>query len=182
MIKSFAFGEHCMQRLVIMVLSLLVAGSAFHVSAQVQLFDNPKADYTFELPSPNWRLLSSVEDLSQGLEFINGPDRSEGFLKIRKQLVDKGVTPMELARRDQDQGLRYQPGYVDGSTENFAGRLSGVILNYEYSSGGKPMAGRIYYLQADPLTIYTLRFTGSRTKLSLMRSQVDIIARSFKLR
>jgi hypothetical protein len=42
--------------------------------------------------------------------------------------------------------------------------------------------GRIYYLQIDNRTIYTLRFTGLRDKLMRIRNQTDLIARSFRLK
>jgi hypothetical protein len=57
-----------------------------------------------------------------------------------------------------------------------------VVLSYEYTSGGKAMAGLTYYLQADNRTIYTLRFTGLRNKLGVIRNQTDMIARSFRLK
>jgi hypothetical protein len=44
------------------------------------------------------------------------------------------------------------------------------------------MLGRIYYLQADNRTIYTLRFSGLRDKLGRIRNQTDMMARSFKLK
>ena len=47
---------------------------------------------------------------------------------------------------------------------------------------GKPMAGRTYYLQADDRTVYAIRFTGMRDKLSRIRNQTDQIARTFKLK
>ena len=44
------------------------------------------------------------------------------------------------------------------------------------------MMGRIYYLQADNRTIYALRFTGLRDKISRIRNQTDLIARTFKIK
>lgn len=150
--------------------------------SHAQVFDNPKLEYTIELPSASWKVISVPDDLSQDVEFINGSDRGEGLLRVRKEVVDSGVTATEMARRDQDQRLRFQPGYVDGKKDNFAGRVNGVVLSYQYTNGGKPMAGLIYYLQPDGRTIYTLRFTGRRDKLAQMRNQTDIMARSFQLK
>ena len=42
--------------------------------------------------------------------------------------------------------------------------------------------GRTYYLQVDNRTIYALRFMGLRDKLARIRSQTDVIARSFRLK
>ena len=44
------------------------------------------------------------------------------------------------------------------------------------------MLGRVYYLQADNRTIYALRFSGLRDKLSRIRNQTDLIARTFKIK
>jgi hypothetical protein len=171
-----------MRRLIFMLTLALTLGYAVSANGQTQFFDNPKVEFTLELPSATWRSASVPDDVNQGLEFVNGIDRADGLLRIRKEVVDAGVTAEALARRDQDQRLRYQPGYVDGKQENFSGNLSGVVLSYEYTNGGKPMAGRIYYLKGDNRTIYTLRFTGKRDSLSRMRNQTDLVARSFKLR
>jgi len=106
----------------------------------------------------------------------------DGYLQIRKEIVDAGTTPSDLAQRDQEQKLRYIPGFVEGKQEPFSGRLNGVTASYEFTKAGKPMMGRIYYLQADNRTIYALRFTGLRDKLARIRNQTDSIARSFKLK
>jgi len=60
--------------------------------------------------------------------------------------------------------------------------LSGAVFSYEYTSAGKPMAGRIYYLQVDARTFYVLHFTCGRSKLADVQSQADSIARSFRLK
>jgi len=98
--------------------------------------------------------------------------------------VDKevfGMPPASArAHRDQDLKTRFLPGYVDGKEEQFSGRLSGVTLSYEFTERGKPMAGRTYYLQAEGSSVYVLRFTGLRDKLSRIRNQTDLIARSVR--
>ncbi len=122
-----------------------------------------------------------ADALRERAEFVYG-DRMDGFLQVRKETVDAGTTPSDVAQRDQDQKLRYIPGFVQGKQEPFSGRLNGVTASYEFTRAGKPMIGRIYYLQADNRTIYTLRFTGLRDKLTRIRNQTDSIARSFKLK
>ena len=69
-----------------------------------------------------------------------------------------------------------------GHTDSFNGRLDGVTMSYEFVRTGKPMIGRTYYLQVDNRTIYSLRFTGLRDKLSRIRNQTDLIARTFKMK
>lgn len=128
-----------------------------------------------------WKVISEPDAANEHAEFVNG-DRLEGYLQIRKELVDAGTTPSDLARRDLDQKLRFLPGFVEGKEETFKGRLNGVTVTYEFVKNGKPMMGRIYYLQADNRTIYALRFTGARDKLARIRNQTDLIARSFQLK
>ena len=159
--------------------TVLIALLATIASAQ-QLYSNAKADYTFELPSPTWKLISEGDAAQHG-EWVYG-DRLDGYLQIRREVVDAGTTAAELARRDQDLKLRFLPGFVEGNQETFNGRLDGVTMSYEFVKTGKPMLGRIYYLQADNRTIYSLRFSGLKDKLGRIRNQTDVIARTFKLK
>jgi hypothetical protein len=171
-----------MRRLSIILVSafvLSVASALVVLAAEGQTFTSDNVDYTLELPSTAWRVVQEADSVHQHTEFIYG-DRTDGHLKIRKEVVDEGTTASDLAKRDQEQKLRFIPGYVDGKEERFAGHLNGVTISYEFTSGGKPMAGRTYYLQADNRTIYTLRFTALRDKLSRIRNQTDMIARSFQ--
>lgn len=152
-------------------------------SAQSETFTDANVDYSFELPSATWRLIERPDADHALAGFIYG-DRLDGYLQIRKEVVDAGVKPEDLALRESDQKLRFLPGYVEVSKrpDAFGGRLNGVVFNYEYTSAGKPMTGRAYYLQADNRTIYVLRFTGLRDRLGRIRNQTDIIARSFHLK
>ncbi|HYG81950.1 MAG TPA: hypothetical protein VD861_16245 [Pyrinomonadaceae bacterium] len=160
----------------------LAAIFALAPAAQAQeTFSSANADYTLELPSARWKVTQEPDSLHEHAEFIYG-DRNDGYLKIRKEVVEAGATAADIARRDQDQKLRFQTGYVEGKEEKFDGRLDGVTFGYEYTAGGKTMVGRIYYLQADNRTVYVLRFTGLRDKLLQIRNQTDNIARSFKLK
>ena len=170
-----------MRRLKILFFSTLMLVLAAGAATAQQTFSNDKLEYTFDLPSATWRVTSEPDSMHQHLEFIYG-DRNDGHLRVRKEIVDAGTSASDLARRDQDQKLRFMTGYVDGKEEKFAGRLAGVALSYEYTSGGKAMAGITYYLQSDNRTIYTLRFTGMRDKLAKIRNQTDQIARSFRLK
>jgi hypothetical protein len=128
-----------------------------------------------------WKPTSATFSEHQHTEFING-DRLEGYLQIRKESIDPDTTLPDQARHDQEQKLRYLPGYVIGKQEKFTGRYPGWTSTYEYTATGKAMMGRIYYLQAENRTIYALRFTGLRDKLMRIRNQTDLIARSFRLK
>ena|ERR1043165_4929191 len=163
--------------------ALLAIASAFLIVSGVALAqqDYTGADYKLELPSEKWRVVQEPDSLHEHAEFIYG-DRMDGYLRVRKEVVEAGTTPSNLLQRDQDQKLHFQTGYIGGKEEQFKGRLNGVTFGYEFTSGGKAMAGRMYYLQADNRTIYALRFTALRDKLALIRNQTDSIARSFQLK
>ena len=168
-----------MRSIAVFVLVLVgLMGSA--VLAQ-QLYTSDKVDYSFDLPSSTWRVIAEPDAAHEHTEFVYG-DRLEGYLQIRKEVVDAGTKPSDVARRDLDQKLRFLPGFVEGRQDPFNGRLDGVTVSYEFIKNAKPMIGRVYYLQADNRTIYALRFSGLRDKLSRIRNQTDLIARSFKVK
>lgn len=166
---------------VFLLLSLGVIAMMYSVVLAQDVYTHDKVDYSFELPSSTWRAISEPDAAHEHPEFVYG-DRLDGYLTVRKEVVEAGTTASELARRDQDQKLRFLPGFIEGKQETFNGRLDGVTISYEFTRTGKPMLGRTYYLQADNRTIYALRFTGLRDKLSRIRNQTDLIARTFKLK
>jgi hypothetical protein len=138
--------------------------------------------FSVELPSQNWKAVPHSDGVHEHTDFVNG-ERADGYLRIRKEVVDGGTSLSDFARSQQDVKLRFLPGFVaSGKEERFAGRLNGVVTGYEFTSAGKPMAGRVYYLQADPRTVYVLHFQGARDKLQRIQNQTDAIARSFKLK
>jgi hypothetical protein len=160
----------------------LVILIVFAATAQAQHpFTSDKVEYTIDLPSTVWKVISEPDAVHEHTEFVYG-DRLEGYLQIRKESVDSGTSLTDLAHRDQDQKLRYLPGFVEGKEEPFSGRFTGLTASYEFVKTGKPMIGRIYYLQVDNRTVYSLRFTGLRDKLMRIRNQTDLIARSFRLK
>lgn len=166
------------------VLIVAVSGSTMlstRTAAQAHSYTSAKVDYVVDFPSTMWRLVDEPNELHKQTEFVYG-DRNDGYFRIRKETLDEGLTVREFGRRDQEQKVHFLPGYVDGKDETFVGRLSGVTISYEFTQAGKPMAGRTYYLQADNHTVYALRFTGLRDKLSRIRNQTDQIARTFRLK
>lgn len=168
-------------KLQITLLGFILLAATCSTAAAQEAYTNDKIDYVIELPSPTWRVISEPDAAHEHVEFVNG-DRLDGHLQVRKEIVDAGTTPSDLARRDIEQKLRFLPGFVEGKQEPFKGRLDGVTISYEFIKTGKPMMGRVYYLQADNRTIYALRFTGLRDKLARIRNQTDLIARSFRLK
>lgn len=170
-----------MRRLITLFTLMILFALAYPVTAQ-QTFNDDKVEYTLELPSPVWKAVSGPDSIQERTEFVYG-DRMDGYLRIRKEAVDAATDLSELARHDQEQKLRYLPGYVEGKKqEKFSGRYDGLTATYEFIRMGKPMLGRIYYLRVDNRTVYMLHFTGLRDKLERIRNQTDLIARSFKLK
>ena len=163
------------------LLLMISLGISANAAFQDYSYTSPKVDFTVEFPSGNWKKVAEPDDVHQHTEFING-DRTEGWLRIRKEANTEGLPIKKFAEDDQDQRTRFLPGFVDGKGESFNGRLDGWTLSYEFTQAGKPMVGRSYYLQADAHTVYVLRFTGLRQKLLSIRNQTDFIARSLKLK
>lgn len=141
-----------------------------------QQFSDKNADYTLDLPSSAWRLLSRQDGVRQGAEFVY-TDRLDGYLRVKKEPIEADSTLSDVVARNKEQ-YRFKSGFIDGKQENFAGRLSGLVTTYEYTDAGKPMLGLVYYLKANDRTAYVLHFTGLRDKLKGIRSQTDSIARS----
>ena len=125
----------------ILVFALVLAGLMAPVALAQQLYTHEKVDYSFELPSATWKAILEPDAAHEHPEFVFG-DRLDGFLQIRKEVVEAGTTPSEVARRDQDLKLRFLPGFVEGKEEKFDGRLDGVTMSYEFVRTGKPMLGR----------------------------------------
>jgi hypothetical protein len=161
-------------------LLLALAALAAAAQAQEQSHTSETDDYTLELPTQVWKALPRTDSAHQHTEYING-ERSDGYLRVRRGVLDGGTSLSEYARNEADTKLRFMPGYVVGGKETpFSGRVSGIVTTYEYTNAGKPMAGRIYYLKADERTLYVLHFQGARDRLQRIQNQTDAIARSFK--
>jgi len=170
-----------MRKLSFVICLMTVLGLAGSAQAQSQVYTTENLEYSLELPSPTWKANSSGDAIQKNPEFVNG-ERLSGYLRVRKDIKDADVTMSDLARRDLEQKLRYLPGFIEGKEEKFNGRLDGVTVSYEFTQTGKPMMGRLYFLQGDARTAYVLHFTGLRDSLARIRNQTDLIARSFKLK
>jgi hypothetical protein len=163
------------------VLALIVPVAVF---AQARTFAADGFEFTLELPSPTWRWVVEPVGPHKRVEFINGDDRTNGWLSVRKILLDADATPEDLFKRERIEKLQLLPGFIvcDGGAREFKGHLSGAAFCYEYTDGGRPMAGRIYYLRADNRTFYALHFRAALKKLPPLREQMERIARSFRVR
>ena len=129
------------------------------VNGQSRSYRHEAVDYVLHLPSAEWRTVRVPGVAHTSTEFRYG-DQTQVHLRIRRELVDAGVTPQDLVQRQQSLDRVFLRGYVKGTSESFEGRLSGAKYPYEYISAGKPIAGLIYYLQANNRIIYRVEFTG----------------------
>ncbi len=116
----------------IAVLSLVLFALLAPAALAQQIYTNDKVEYTFELPSATWRTILEPDAAHEHPEFVYG-DRLDGYLTIRKEIVEPGTSASELAKRDADLKLRFLPGFVQGKEEPFNGRLDGVTMSYSLS-------------------------------------------------
>src|SRR5215471_12875849 len=79
-------------------------------------------DYSMELPSKGWRAVGADQ-----FQY----DKSFGYLRIQKKSIAAGASLEDFARDQRERSLMFLPGFVDGRQEQFAGRLKGIVLNYE---------------------------------------------------
>src|ERR1043166_6241434 len=100
----------------VLVLGLIAMMAS--VSFAQQLYTHDKIDYTFELPSPTWKLILEPDAAHDQPEFVYG-DRLDGYLTVRKEIVEAGTTAAQVAQRDMDQKLRFLPGFVEGKQDSF---------------------------------------------------------------
>src|SRR5678815_1356499 len=118
-----------MRRVLAFVLALFALMTP--VSLAQQVYTHDKVEYTFELPSATWRAILEPDAAHEHPEFVYG-DRLDGYLTIRKEIVEPGTSASELAKRDADLKLRFLPGFVQGKEDPFNGRLDGVTMSYEF--------------------------------------------------
>ncbi len=160
-----------------------LAGSILSAQApsQGEVFEDPEGKYSLTLPA-GWHVVTSRDGLGRSQVDIVYDVRERGLLKIRLISVEAGTKAMDIAKREEEQSLRFQPGYAKGGIENFAASVNGALVTYDFTNGGRPVIGRNYYLLVNETTAYLLRFTGTRNTLGPIRNQTDAIARSFKMR
>ena len=164
---------------IILILFVVLFPSA--VKNQTLPYIHNDADYVLELPSPKWRTVTVSGIARTNTEFRYG-DEGLVQLRIRRELVDAGVSSADLVQRQQRFDRVFLAGYVKGKVESFEGPLNGTSYPYEYVTAGKPMAGLNYYLQANNRIVYRIEFTGPADELRLLTDQTEFIAKSFRLK
>lgn len=144
-------------------------------------FQDPGGKYELELPQ-NWKAVSYQDGAGSTRVDIIYRDRAYGLLKVTQESLPNNSTLESFIQSDIDQNLRFRPGYVYNSLENFAGgNLRGNLLQFDFTNAGQPKKARNYYLKSDGQTVWVLRFAGNRDVFSPLRHESDSIARSFKL-
>lgn len=154
----------------VIALSALAAAAA----AQRSTFSEPNIEFTFEIPDEKWKVVGRSP---VNLVFTTA---NEGDLEIRK-LTAPANRPIAEVMKSEEEKLQFLRGFVAGKDENFTGALRGAIYNYEFVRSGRNMSGRFYYLRSGD-TVYVLRFTAYADKLRSLRTQTDMIARTFQLK
>lgn len=168
-----------MRLLSVALLFTVMSAAAFAQGQTREVFDDPEGKYTLTL-APGWTGIVSRDGLGRVDVKIAYKVNEHGALRIRRVAVEEGLTPVEFAKRDEEQTLRFQPGYAKGSTEAFLGGVDGALVTYDYTISGRPMMGRVYYIKVNPTTIFSMRFTGLRSTLGPLRNHTDAMARSLK--
>ena len=161
----------------------LFAPAAFAQSA-TEVFEDPDGKYAMNLPA-GWLGVVNTDGLGRKDVNIVYKVRENGALKVRTSEIAANTEPMDYAAKDEQERVRFAPGYDKISMEKFllGGNKSGALLSYDYkNAAGQLFTGRVYYLRMDEKTIYVLQFTGRRNILGTLRSHTDLIARSFKLK
>ena len=112
--------------LAIFALALFSVAAASAASAQ-EAYTSETESYSIELPSQSWKAVPRTDGVHEHTEFVYG-DRTDGYLKVRREVVEAGTSLSEFARTQQDTKLRFLPGFVaSGKEEPFAGRLKGIV-------------------------------------------------------
>jgi len=164
-----------------LVLFLSALLSPFTVAGQTQRYTVATGQYVLDLPSAQWRAIT-VSGADYPRDFRFSDDHGVVRLRVRREIVNEGVSTTDLAERQRRLDRSARLGYVTGTVESFKGALSGTKYSYEYVSSGKPMATVIYYLRATKRTIYRIEFSGPPGMLLDLAEPTASIARSFRLK
>jgi hypothetical protein len=149
--------------------------------SQTRTYTAENLNYVLVLPSSQWRVIT-VPGIANDSTQFRYDDGGPVHLRIRRELVNAGVTVADLIERQQTLHRSSLRGYVKEKVEPVAGHLKGARYAYEYVKQGKPTARVIYYLEGNNRVVYRLEFAGSPDLLRNLSEQTDFIARSFSLK
>jgi len=127
-------------RILKLALIITLIAVSYSLAGAQELFTNDNLPYSLELPSASWRAISEPDAAHEHLEFVNG-DRLDGFLQIRKEMVDSGTTtagarPAPCHWRD---GRRH---CVDGATSRAEAGDGGTGAGLDRVDGSESLAER----------------------------------------
>lgn len=168
-----------MTRLAGAVVVMLVISVFALAQQRREVFEDPEGRYSLTLP-PGWIGIVSKDGLDRVDVKIVYKVTENGALRIRRNVVEDGMKPMDFAKKDEEQTLRFLPGYAKGTTEVFSGGVDGALVTWDFTVSGRPMLGRAYYVRVNPTTIFSMRFVGLKNVLGPIRNETDSMARSLK--
>jgi len=84
-------------KVILLALLLIIIPLSINATAQTQTFTREGVEYVLDLPSSSWRAVSRV-DVHEHLEFVNGDDYTNGYLRLRKKVVTPDTTLKNLFR------------------------------------------------------------------------------------
>ena len=88
-----------------LIIATLVCLNCLVASAQSWTFARDGVEYVIDLPSATWRVVPRV-DVHEHVEFVNGNDEANGYLRLSKILVDSDTTAANLFQSDEKWNLQ----------------------------------------------------------------------------
>lgn len=163
---------------------------SLQAQATIDTIQDPEGNFTVSLPSApkpdqGWHAVEITDGAGRKQIEIIYKVREEGLLKVRRLEAEKGAKLVDVIKKDESQTLTFLPNYTKGALEEFSAsnsKVPAILTAYDFTAGGRPKKGRNYYLMINETTVYVLRFTGNRGTMEALRSQTDLIARSFKVK
>src|SRR6187401_2537298 len=104
-------------RYILILTMAMLFGTAYAASAQTDTFSDPNVDYSFGVPDAKWKITAKPSQTSPNVEYVYG-DKIDGHLEVRKLTVAKDAVLSDVIQ-NEDQKLRFRPGFVAGKQEQF---------------------------------------------------------------
>ena len=180
--------------LVILVLCLGLLASAFaqftHRSSRIthhyflpqdKVYTDPVDRYQFTLES-DWQEITNTDSSgARSLKFVFRGNTADGDLRVRKTALGESNLD-DFMKRDEAASLRYLPGYVKISKQEYfgGGPLTGKMIEFNFKRYNKDASGRYYYLTDKKGNVWTLQFAGRPNIIHSLRPHTDHMARTFK--
>src|SRR6188508_1483485 len=112
-----------------LILVLMMSVVGFAQDDRKEVFEDPEGKYTLTLP-PGWIGVVSKDGLNRVDVKIVYKVSEHGALRIRRFPVEETMKRVDFAKRDEEQTLRFLPGYAKGITEPFLGGVDGALVSW----------------------------------------------------